>query len=121
MSEYVNDLLGHVVAIEGLYTLAAKLKGKGWKARARENTIKEGEHYLYVDEDLFHFMTKPLVGATHLISGQLTLENPAALPAALKDLEKLSGDFEELGIKYSLKVTDEDGAKYIHTFGYVDE
>lgn len=116
MSEYRNDLLGHVVATEGLYTLAEKLKTKGWKARARENTAKEGEHHLHVDEDLFYFMTRPLTGATHLILGKITLVNPAALKA----LEKLSGDFEELNIEYSLKVTDEDGVKYIHTFGYVD-
>lgn len=117
MTEHRNVLLGHIVAIGGLYSLAEKLKEKGWKATARENTAKKGEHLLHVAEDLFSFRTRPLSEATHLIFGLLTLEDPAVL----KDLEKLSGDFEELGIEYSLRVTDEEGVKNIHTFGYVDE
>ena len=114
----VNDLLGHVVATEGLYALADGLKEKGWNVRARKNTAREGDHHLHVDEEgLFRFMTRPLTEISHLISGEITMENPTAL----ETLEKLAGDFEALGIVYSLKVTDKTGAEYIHTFGVADE
>lgn len=115
MSEQPNDILGHIVALEGLHLLVEKLHAKGWKARVRENTAKTGEYHLHVNEDLFSFMTRPITKFTHHLSGKLTLENPAAL----KSLKQLSEDFEELGMEYSLKVTDEEGASYIHTFGHV--
>jgi hypothetical protein len=102
-------------AIVDIYTIAAKLKEKGWNARARENTAKAGEYFLHIDEDLFYFMTRPVTLITHHISGELTLENPIVL----KELEKFSKDLEEFCIDHSLKVIDEDGSEYIHTFGYV--